>query len=276
MSRPIATHLVQLTHPDEGRRAALVDRNELHLLATYRSIFDFAMAAVQTRCKLRDLLSMDLSGIVLDYREVYALETPWRFLPAFDHPQEPGRCLVSAIAGGKWGYQGLGDSLGGHGEPLPVVNLPARIALPEIAAVYIIGERGTPRRVGLAAGIRGGRRNALGPELVLDVDFPQLEGDARLVGEGRETWSRKVCTGGVSLPLALVAVESEHFQNADHRRPGDTHVHFFGEKLFGAADCPPVHENDEVTVEFNGFGWRLIAKVLAQQLAPVLAGALPL
>src|SRR5258708_27213928 len=91
-----STRLVQLSHPDEGRRAALVYGNELHLLATYRSVYSFALAAIVTRWKLRELLSTDLSGIVLDYAEVYSLTTPWRFLASFVHPVEPGRCLVSA------------------------------------------------------------------------------------------------------------------------------------------------------------------------------------
>src|ERR1700722_19436755 len=107
MSPGIPTRLVQLRHPDEGRRAAVVYDNELHLLATYRSIYSFARAAIDTGWKLRDLLSTDLSGIVLGYDEIYELETPWRFLPSFDHPIEPGRCLVSA-AGAEWRYLGSG------------------------------------------------------------------------------------------------------------------------------------------------------------------------
>src|SRR6266700_3191920 len=101
MSAGISTRLVQLTHPEEGRRAALVYGNNLHLLATYRSVYSFAMAALDTGWKLRDVLSTDLSGIELDYDEVYQLATPWRFLPSFDHPSEPGACLVSQ-AGPPW------------------------------------------------------------------------------------------------------------------------------------------------------------------------------
>src|ERR1051326_1240503 len=97
MARDISTRLVQLTHPEEGRRAALVHDNELHLLASYRSVYSFALAALDLGWKLRDLLSTDLSGIVLNYDDVYELRTAWRFLPAFDDPLQPGRCLVSAL-----------------------------------------------------------------------------------------------------------------------------------------------------------------------------------
>lgn len=276
MSRTTATRLVQLTHPDEGRRAALVDGNELHLLGTYRSIFDFAIAALETRLRLRDLLSTDLSGVVLDYGKVYALETDWHFLPAFDHPHEPGRCLVSAISDGEWTYQGSGDSLRGHSESLPIANSPARICIPEIAAAYVIGVGGLPRRVGIAMGIRGPRRSALGPELVLDDEFAQLLGQASLIRDRQEIWSRKVSAVEVSVPLAMIAVESEHFQYADHRRRGDTHVHFFGEKLFGPSDCPLAQAGDQAATEFDGFGWNLGTTIVCEQAGPVLAGALPL
>src|SRR5579862_5367575 len=96
MSGP--TRLVQLDHPGFGRRVALVDGNDLHLLGTYRSAYAFAQVALETGHKMRDLLSSDLSGIALDYPQVWALETEWRFLPSFDHPTEPGRCIVSGAA----------------------------------------------------------------------------------------------------------------------------------------------------------------------------------
>src|SRR5580698_10496013 len=148
MSPGHPTRLVQLSHPDEGRRAALVYDNELHLLATYRSVYSLAVAAIETGWKLRELLSTDLSGIVLDYTEIYSLATPWRFLPSFDHPIEPGRCLVSA-AGADWTYKGSGASLYGHGEQLSVSPSGAPQALGELAAVYVIGPDGAPRRVGV-------------------------------------------------------------------------------------------------------------------------------
>src|ERR1041385_5632407 len=92
------TRLVQIIHPDYGRRVALVNGDELHLLSTYRTVYAFAMAAIETELKLRDLLSTDLSGIVLAYGEVYALRSDWRFLPSFDHPQHTACCLVSGCA----------------------------------------------------------------------------------------------------------------------------------------------------------------------------------
>lgn len=272
-------HLVQLTHPDEGRRAALVYGGELHLLATYRSIYDFARAALETGWKLRDLLSADLSGIVLDYSEIHELGTPWRFLPAFDQPREPGRCLVSGLASegpaATWQYQGSGDCLYGHGEPLPVSSVSAAVRIPELAAAYVIGEGGVPRRLGVAAGIRGPRHSALGPELMLETESPYVEGAARLL-RGRDViWSREFATE-VPLMHALAAVEVDHFRHADHRRPGDTHIHFFGAKLFVTSDALVAGDGDEAIVELKGFGRALRSTVLAEQPAPVPVEALPL
>ncbi len=87
--------LVQLVHPTEGRRVALVDNPVLRLLGTHRSIYAFALAAIETGCRFPELILSDVSDLSLDYDEVYALGSEWTFLPSFDHPAEPARCLVS-------------------------------------------------------------------------------------------------------------------------------------------------------------------------------------
>jgi hypothetical protein len=87
--------LVQLTHPTFGRRVALVEEPLLRLLGTHRSIHAFALAAIDTGLALKDIISSDVSDVSLPYDDVYAFGTDWRFLPSFDHPQEPARCLVS-------------------------------------------------------------------------------------------------------------------------------------------------------------------------------------
>jgi hypothetical protein len=87
--------LVQLVHPSHGRRVALVDGSTLRLLESHRSIYAFGLAAIDTGCQLQDLILSDVSGVPLDYEVVYCHGSEWRFLPSFDHPQEPARCLVS-------------------------------------------------------------------------------------------------------------------------------------------------------------------------------------
>jgi hypothetical protein len=87
--------LVQIAHGSYGRRVAMVDGGTLHMLGTHRSIYEFALAAMETGCRLEELVASDVSDFSLDYDEVYGLHSGWRFLPSFDHPEEPSRCLVS-------------------------------------------------------------------------------------------------------------------------------------------------------------------------------------
>lgn len=244
MSSGLPTRLVQLAHPDEGQRAALVHHNELHLLASYRSVYSFAQAALDTGWKLRDLLSTDLSGIVLDYDEVYRLATPWRFRSCFDHPEEPGRCLVSS-AGPPWQYIASGASLRGHGDFLPVPGSP------DLAAVYLIARDGLPRRIGVTPGLRG-RISALGPELILDPALPRLKGIAKGFHDAADAANELLAE--VPLLLALASIEPDHFESADFRRPGDVHIHFFGERLFGSNRPIESVDGDQVEVEFEGLG----------------------
>jgi hypothetical protein len=87
--------LVQIENPSYGRRVALVDDSTLRLLGTHRSIYAFAVAAIETGRRLPELILSDVSDVAFDYDEVYALKSDWSFLPSFDHPYEPARCLVS-------------------------------------------------------------------------------------------------------------------------------------------------------------------------------------
>ena len=268
----VVTRLVQLSHPEEGRRAALVNRNELHLLATYRSVYQFALAAVDTGWTLRDLLGADLSGVVLDYDQVHSLETPWRFLPAFDHPREPGSCLVAGLTYSGWEYRGSGESLTAHGEPLPVPEPGGAIRVPEIAAAYVIDD-GAPRRVGVAGGICGPHFSVLGPELIVDSNFgAELKGSVRLRRDGRELWNRTL-RQEASVPVVdlLTAIEPEHFRRAGHRSRGSAHICFFGSKLL-APDAPQVEDRDEVVLEFGELGRSLRAAIQAEEaVMPVTA-----
>jgi hypothetical protein len=89
------TRLVQIEHPVKGRRVALVDGAKLHLLATHRSVYGFATTALETGLPLEKLIAEDVSPLSVPYDELYELRSEWRVLPAFDHPDEPARCLVS-------------------------------------------------------------------------------------------------------------------------------------------------------------------------------------
>lgn len=278
------TRLVQIIHPEYGRRVALVNGDELHLLSTYRTAYGFAAAAIETGQKLRELLSTDLSGIVLDYREVYALRSGWRFLPSFDHPQNTACCLVSGCANAHgaldsvpptappWFTKGNGMHLRAHREPLTIPSFACSGAEEaEIAAIYLIGPDGAPRRVGLTPGNEFAdpamaaqdarllsraklRTCSIGPELALDAEFQDVTGSVAVERSGAPIWSKAIRTGENHTAFRLEQIEQRHFEFEAHRIPGDVHVHFLGGSVSSYADGFVLDERDEVVIQWDGFG----------------------
>lgn len=88
--------LVQIQHSGGGRRAAHVEDNRLRVL-TGASVYEYAQAALQRDESLAAVIerAASASSQTLDYDAVYAHSGEWRLLPAYDHPGEPARCLVS-------------------------------------------------------------------------------------------------------------------------------------------------------------------------------------
>jgi hypothetical protein len=86
--------LVQLNGPG-GRRLGVVDGEQLRLLSAYLSVHALASAALAASISIERAAEQALSGDALDYPEIYAGKSPWRILPAVDHPDEPARCMVS-------------------------------------------------------------------------------------------------------------------------------------------------------------------------------------
>jgi hypothetical protein len=309
----MSTSMVQLIHPGFGRRVALVDSGDLHLLGTYRSVYAFAQAALETGYKLRDLLSTDLTGIALDYAKVWALETEWRFLPSFDHPEEPARCIVSGAGfthgrgapsgngvdstdgdlGPSWFLKGNGSTLCGHGDPLtPPGFATGASEEAELAAAYIVDQARVPRRIGLTAGNEfcdpaqaalGFAANAhsklrpcsIGPELRLDATFEEIRGTVSIRRSGAPLWSAELVTGDRYTRYNLEQIERSLFQHEGHRRPGDAHVHFLGSPATSYAEGVRLEEGDEMTVSWEGFGQPLMNRLRhASSTAP--AAAIPL
>src|SRR6266567_2453673 len=87
--------LVQLNHPQHGRRVAVVEENGLRLLRGHDSIYGLAQASNTANKFLEQTVNASLGFEVLDYDAVHGLKSEWRLLPAFDHPEEPARCLVT-------------------------------------------------------------------------------------------------------------------------------------------------------------------------------------
>ncbi len=87
--------LVQLRDPHGKRRLALVEDDRLRLLGSFSTAYDAAVAATQRAGRLSELVRVDLVGDTLEYDPIHRGRSDWRLLPAFDHPEEPARCLVT-------------------------------------------------------------------------------------------------------------------------------------------------------------------------------------
>ena len=316
------TRLIQVVNGGGERRVASVEGDRCLLIEGYTSVFDMAMAAIEKGVELADLVAKSMSDVALDYDAVHAGGSEWRLLPAVDHPEEAGRCLVTGtglthkasvdnrqamheeaggektevtdsmrmyqwgLEGGKpapgvigtapeWFYKGNGTVLKGHGEPLDVPPFAEDGGEePEIAGAYIIDADGNPRRVGLVMGNEFAdhvtekknylylapsklRQCSLGPELILDADFADVQGEVRIERGAEVLWSRPIATGEENMSHSLANMEHHHFKFPEHRRPGDVHVHFFGADGFSFGDGVKLEDGDVMVVAWEGYGKEL-------------------
>jgi hypothetical protein len=88
------TRLVQLRQ-GTTRAVAVVEEPGLRVLEGVESIYALAAEAVGTGVRLTDLIHRQAGATVLEYDPIYRGQSPWRLLPAADHPREPACCLVS-------------------------------------------------------------------------------------------------------------------------------------------------------------------------------------
>ncbi|MDP6779556.1 MAG: GguC family protein [Candidatus Latescibacteria bacterium] len=86
---------MQIIHPREGRRTAKVEGRMCRLVDSFTSVYALANRALRTGNSLTDEVEQHLTNESLDYDAIYEGQSPWRLLPAFDHPGEPARCMVA-------------------------------------------------------------------------------------------------------------------------------------------------------------------------------------
>ena len=85
--------LVQLSHPGQGRRVAVVDEPRLRVLPV-ESIYELALAAVERAQGLERLVESYPAEQELEYDPIYRRNSDWTLLPPIDHP-EPARCFIT-------------------------------------------------------------------------------------------------------------------------------------------------------------------------------------
>ncbi len=86
--------IVQLSGPS-GRAVALVSEPHLVLLSGCATVYELAVQALSHSRAAEELALSLTSRERLPYDEVYSGASPWKLLPAADHPAEPARCLVT-------------------------------------------------------------------------------------------------------------------------------------------------------------------------------------
>ena len=186
---------------------------------------------------------------------------------------ESGRPAAGTIGvSPEWFYKGCGTIVRAHGEPLLVPSFAGDGGEePEVAGIYIVDDEGRPRRVGMTMANEFSdhviekqnylylahsklRLCALGPELVVDGDLTNVPGTVSVERGGRVLWSKPIATGEVNMSHTVANLEHHHFKYAEHRRPGDAHVHFFGADAFSFGEGIRLEDGDVMVVAFEGFG----------------------
>jgi hypothetical protein len=176
----------------------------------------------------------------------------------------------------EWFYKGTGQMLRGHRAALAVPAFGNDGGEePEIAVVYVTDKSGQVYRVGFTTGNEFSdhimekknylylapsklRNCAIGPELVIDASFDNVEGTVSVVRNGNTIWSVPVRTGEQNMAHSLENLEYHHLKYPDHRQPLQAHVHFLGADAFSFGAGIALQHGDEMIVHWKGFGRPLI------------------
>ena len=178
----------------------------------------------------------------------------------------------------EWFHKGNGSVLTAHNDPLEIPCFGDDGGEePEIAGVYIVDRNGDPRRIGFTTANEFSdhvmeRKNylylapsklrncSIGPELVIDEDFEELNGTVKIFRNGEMIWSSEVHTGEKYMAHSLQNLEHHHFKYSCHRIPLQGHVHFFGADAFSFGKVH-LQEGDVMEIQWEGMG-RALRNVL--------------
>ncbi len=141
----------------------------------------------------------------------------------------------------------------------------------ELVGLYVIAPDGSPRRIGFALGNEFSdhvieqqnylylahsklRPCSFGPELLLGEAPDDIQGKARIRRGAEVIWEKPFGTGEANMSHTIANLEHHHFKYAQHRRPGDVHVHFFGAAVLSFSDGIKPQEGDVFEIEAPLFG----------------------
>ena len=172
----------------------------------------------------------------------------------------------------EWFYKGNGHAAVAPGQAI----LSPSFALdggeePEIAGIYVIGDDGTPFRVGFALSNEFSdhvterinylylahsklRQCSFGPEILIG-DLPgDVRGTSRIQRGGAPIWEKPFLSGETNMSHTIANLEHHHFKYDLFRQPGDVHVHMFGTATLSFADGVKAEPGDTFEIEARDFG----------------------
>jgi hypothetical protein len=176
----------------------------------------------------------------------------------------------------EWFYKGDGAIVVAPGAPLPSPSFALDAGEePEVVGLYWIAPDGTPCRLGFALGNEFSdhvteRQNylllahsklracAFGPELLTGPLPADLSGTSRIRRGDTVIWEKPFATGEANMSHTGANLEYHHFKYAEHRRPGDVHVHFFGTATLSFADGIRAEPGDRFEIVSPVFGAPLV------------------
>jgi hypothetical protein len=172
----------------------------------------------------------------------------------------------------EWFYKGNGFMAVAPGAPLVSPHF-ARDAgeEPEIAGIYVIGDDGTPFRVGFALSnefsdhvtervnylylAHSKLRNAsFGPEILVGELPADIRGMSRIQRGGKTIWEKPFLSGEANMSHSIANLEHHHFKYSVFRQPGDVHIHMFGTATLSFADGVRAEAGDVFEIGAPDFG----------------------
>ena len=102
------------------------------------------------------------------------------------------------------------------------------------------------------------RACAVGPELRTGALPADLQGTSRVRRGDTVVWEKPFVTGEANMSHTIANLEYHHFKYAQHRRPGDVHLHFFGTATLSFVDGVRVEPGDRFEIALPALGEPLV------------------
>jgi hypothetical protein len=172
----------------------------------------------------------------------------------------------------EWFYKGDGTCVVAPGQAFEIDNFSLDGSEePEIVGLYLVGDDGTPYRIGFSLGNELSdhvmerqnylylahsklRQCSFGPELLLGPLPADVQGTSRVLRDGKVLWEKPFSSGEAHMTHTIGSLEYHHFKYRLFRRPGDVHVHFLGSATLSFADGIETRSGDVFEISAEGFG----------------------